>query len=274
MADRTDVDFDVTVQANGDAVIRKRDELLRRRLCRRAQAVCRDGARGAAPVLPGGRRADFPGRDRRGRTGDGVRFVSRRRAIHRPRPALRRPRSGDYLYFTLPASLQDLFGFRSETRDNPIFWPGPRRIAIRTTLTLPPEFATLALQPAEVEWKAPQGAGVVRVLSYRRKAGGGSDRTGRGNGAALRDRADREPVAGHDSGDGLRRPAPHPAPAEPPERAHGPGDGGRRAIDQPAGGFLCFVAGNRRPISARKHDRNKAASLYRVIRSVGPCLVA
>jgi hypothetical protein len=70
---------------------------------------------------------------------------------------------GSYLYFVMPDSLQDLFGFRSEARDNPIFWSGPRRIAIRTTLTLPPEFATLVLQPPEVEWKAPQSAGVIWV---------------------------------------------------------------------------------------------------------------
>jgi len=38
-------------------------------------------------------------------------------------------------------------------------------------LTLPQEFATLALQPAEIEWKAAQGAGVVRILPYRRKEG-------------------------------------------------------------------------------------------------------
>jgi len=46
-------------------------------------------------------------------------------------------------------------------------------------LTLPQEFATLALQPAEIEWKAPASAGVVRVLSYRRNEGAAAG----GNGA-------------------------------------------------------------------------------------------
>ena len=167
MRDRSDVDFDVTVQANGDAVIRKRTNYYgsgyaearkqfaemvpeeRRRYFQEAVAGISQAA-----VAEGDLETAFD-------SYPGVEQFT----VRVPRYAIR---AGAYLYFTMPASLQDLFGYRSETRDNPIYWPGPRLIAIRTTLALPPEFATLALQPAEVEWKAPQDAGEVRILPHRR----------------------------------------------------------------------------------------------------------
>ncbi|MGD1001535.1 MAG: DUF3857 domain-containing protein [Candidatus Brocadiia bacterium] len=170
MRDRSDEDFDVTVQANGDAVIRKRTNYY--------GSGYADARKRFAEMVPEERRRYFL---------EAIAQISQAAAAEGEletafdsypgveqftvRVPAYAARNGDYLYFTMPASLQDLFGFRSETRDNPIFWSGPRRVTIRTTLTLPQEFATLALQPAEIEWKAPQSAGVVRVLSYRRKEG-------------------------------------------------------------------------------------------------------
>jgi len=168
MRDRSDTDFDVTVQANGDAVIRKRTNYY--------GAGYAEARKRFAEMLPEERRRYFMeavAQISQAATAEGeleTAFDSypgvEQFTVRVPRYAVP---SGGYLYFTMPASLQDLFGFRSETRDNPIFWSAPRRIAIRTTLTLPQEFATLVLQPAEIEWKAPQSAGVVRVLATRRE---------------------------------------------------------------------------------------------------------
>ena len=167
----SDVDYDVTVQADGDAVIRKRTNYY--------GSGYADARKRFAEMVPEERRRYFQeavAQISQAATAEGeleTAFDSypgvEQFTVRVPRYAVR---AGGYLYFTMPASLQDIFGFRSETRDNPIFWSGPRRIAIRTTLTLPQEFATLALQPAEVEWKAPQSAGVVRILPYRRGARG------------------------------------------------------------------------------------------------------
>jgi len=183
MRDRTDEDFDVKVQADGDAVIRKRTNYY--------GSDYAEARKRFAEMVPEERRRSFleaVAQISQAATAEGeleTAFDSypgvEQFTVRVPRYAVR---AGGYLYFTMPASLQDRFGFRSDTRDNPIFWPDPRRIAIRTTLTLPQEFATLALQPAEVEWKAPQGAGVVRVLSYRRKEGTAAQaEAGGGNGA-------------------------------------------------------------------------------------------
>jgi len=168
MLDRSDVDYDVTVQADGDALIHKRTNYY--------GAGYADARKRFAEMVPEERRRYFQeavAQIAQAATAEGeleTAFDSypgvEQFTVRVPRYAVR---AGEYLYFTMPASLQDTFGFRSETRDNPIFWPGPRRIAIRTTLTLPKEFATLALQPAEVEWQSPRGAGVVRILTYRRK---------------------------------------------------------------------------------------------------------
>ena len=213
------------------------DELLRLRLCRRAQAVRRDGPRGAPPVLHGSRRADFPGRDRRGRSGDVVRFVSRRRAIHRPRPGLRRPQRR--LSF-LHVARQPAGPFRLPVGDarQPDLLAGPAagRHPHHAHAAAGIRHAGLAAGRNRVEGPGKRRSGPRPVVPEKRGRGGGRERR------ALRDRADHELIAGHDSGDGLRGPAPHPEPDEPPERAHGAGDGGRRGIDQPAGGFLCFVA--------------------------------
>jgi transglutaminase-like putative cysteine protease len=168
MADRTDADYDVNVQANGDAVIRKRTNYYGS-----GYAAAR---KRFAEMVPEERRRYFQeavAQIAQAATAEGeleTAFDSypgvEQFTVRVPHYAVR---ADGYLYLTMPASLQDVLGFRSETRDNPIFWSSPRRIAIRAALTLPQEFATLALQPPEVEWKAPQSAGVIRILSDRAK---------------------------------------------------------------------------------------------------------
>jgi transglutaminase-like putative cysteine protease len=168
MRDRSEEDFAVTVQADGEAVIRKRTNYYgsayaeaRRRFAEMVPEERRRYFQNAvaeisqAAVAEGDLETEFD-------SYPGVEQFT----VRVPRYAIG---VGDYLYLTMPESLRDAFGFRSETRENPILWPGPRRIAIRTLLTLPQEFARLILQPPDIEWKAPQDAGTIRVLSYRKK---------------------------------------------------------------------------------------------------------
>jgi len=178
MVDRTDVDYDVAVQANGDTVIRKRTNYYGSHYA--------DARKKFAEMVPEQRRRYFVeavAQISQAATAEGdlmtafdsypgvEQFTVRvpRYAIRTDDPSAVSSGPNGYLYFTMPASLQDTFGFRSETRDNPVFWPGPRWITLRTRLTLPKEFTALALKPAEIEWKAPQDAGVVRVLTHRIK---------------------------------------------------------------------------------------------------------
>jgi hypothetical protein len=72
-------------------------------------------------------------------------------------------RDGEFLYLTLPRSLHNLLGLRSDERTNPLFWGGPRRFRVTTELTLPAEFGDAVLLPAEFFWSAPAGAGSVWV---------------------------------------------------------------------------------------------------------------
>jgi transglutaminase-like putative cysteine protease len=72
-------------------------------------------------------------------------------------------RDGDFLYLSLPATLNNLLGLRADQRTNPIYWGGPRRFRIVTDITLPPEFTETVLAPAEFFWSAPAEAGSVWV---------------------------------------------------------------------------------------------------------------
>ena len=72
-------------------------------------------------------------------------------------------REGDRLYFRLPGSLANLLRLRADTRQNPLYWPRPRRVAVRTIVILPPEFDQVVLRPPPVVWSAPNGAGTVSV---------------------------------------------------------------------------------------------------------------
>ena len=181
MRDRADEDFDVTVQANGDAVIRKRTNYY--------GSGYADARKRFAEMVPEERRRYFQeavAQISQAATAEGEletafdsypgveQFTVRVPgfAVRSGNPSAVSSGPNGYLYFTMPASLQDLFGFRSETRDNPIFWSGPRRIAIRTTLTLPEEFATLALQPAADRVEGPaQAPEWFAILAYRRNEG-------------------------------------------------------------------------------------------------------
>ena len=72
-------------------------------------------------------------------------------------------REGKRLYFALPGTLDDLLGLRADTRENPVYWPQPRRLSITTNIIPPEGFADAALMPAPSEWFAPVAAGVVAL---------------------------------------------------------------------------------------------------------------
>lgn len=72
-------------------------------------------------------------------------------------------RDGDFLYLTLPRTLYNLLGLRSDERANPVFWGGPRRLRVVTELTLPPGFEEPVLLPSDFFWNAPDDAGSVWV---------------------------------------------------------------------------------------------------------------
>jgi hypothetical protein len=72
-------------------------------------------------------------------------------------------RDGDFLYFSLPASLRNLLGLRSDTRSGPLYWGGHNRFRIRTTVQLPPEFREAVLLPEPFFWSAPGDGGTVWV---------------------------------------------------------------------------------------------------------------
>jgi transglutaminase-like putative cysteine protease len=79
-------------------------------------------------------------------------------------------RDGDFLYLTLPRTLHNLLGLRSDQRTHPLFWGSPRRLRIVTELALPPEFSEAVLLPAEFFWNGPAEAGCVYVGVRRPEA--------------------------------------------------------------------------------------------------------
>jgi transglutaminase-like putative cysteine protease len=72
-------------------------------------------------------------------------------------------RDGDFLYLSLPRTLNNLLGLRADQRTNPIFWGSPRRFRIVTVIALPPEFSETVLAPSEFFWNAPADAGATWV---------------------------------------------------------------------------------------------------------------
>ena len=72
-------------------------------------------------------------------------------------------REGDYLYFQLPETLADLFGFQADTRWNPLYRSHARRIVIRTRVRTPAGFDTFVLRPREMQEELPNGAGTIRL---------------------------------------------------------------------------------------------------------------
>lgn len=79
-------------------------------------------------------------------------------------------RDGDFLYLSLPRTLYNLLGVRSDERCNPLFWGGESRFRIVTEITLPEEFTDTILLPSEFFWRAPADAGWVWVGVRRRDA--------------------------------------------------------------------------------------------------------
>jgi len=73
-------------------------------------------------------------------------------------------REGNYLKFSLPATLAGLLDLRGDTRTNPLYWPRPRRVAVTARLTLPPGAGGLRLRPRTFERSLPAGAGSVSVV--------------------------------------------------------------------------------------------------------------
>ena len=72
-------------------------------------------------------------------------------------------RDGDKLYFELPGSLGGLFRFMADSRENPLYRGGDRRVDISATIALPPEFTRVLLLPPEVSWREPGTGSTVTV---------------------------------------------------------------------------------------------------------------
>jgi len=68
-----------------------------------------------------------------------------------------------YLQFSLPASLVGILDLQGDTRTNPLYWPRERRLTVTTSLTLPPGARRLALCPSAFERSLPSGAGTVSL---------------------------------------------------------------------------------------------------------------
>jgi len=72
---------------------------------------------------------------------------------------------GDYLYFQLPAELENVLKLRSDSRDNPLYWNQPQRGTTVTSVRLPAAFTTLELQPQSLTWRAPRKAGQIDIAT-------------------------------------------------------------------------------------------------------------
>ena len=72
-------------------------------------------------------------------------------------------RDDRYLYLNLPGGLRNLLGLRADERTNSLYWSGPRRSHVVTSVTLPEAFPQVILVPGTVDWTAPCQAGSVRV---------------------------------------------------------------------------------------------------------------
>jgi transglutaminase-like putative cysteine protease len=70
---------------------------------------------------------------------------------------------GDYLYFELPAELDNVLDLRANSRDNPLYWSRPQRSTTVTSVELPAAYAALELQPAAMTWQAPGKAGTIAI---------------------------------------------------------------------------------------------------------------
>ena len=88
--------------------------------------------------------------------------------VRAPRFAVK---DGKYLYFRLPAGLGGLMGRLADRRENPLYWPAPRRETLSVRIELPKGWRKVVLSPPDVEWAAPEDAGRVTVRAQRDKDG-------------------------------------------------------------------------------------------------------
>ncbi|MBN2450364.1 MAG: transglutaminase domain-containing protein, partial [Lentisphaeria bacterium] len=72
-------------------------------------------------------------------------------------------RDGDYLYFSLVATLGNLLGLRADERISPLYRPGPTRLRITTHIRLPREYPEALLLPGPLFWNAPANGGTVWI---------------------------------------------------------------------------------------------------------------
>jgi transglutaminase-like putative cysteine protease len=159
---RTETEYDLQIDADGNAVIRRTthfyggdhgarrkfyDELPPEERRRHYQELLSDISQGAEPV--GDLVTDFttyPGT---------VSFAARV-----PGYAVR---DGQYLYFTLPGTLGNLFGLRADQRTNAFYLAGPMDVRRTTRVHLPPGFQAPLLAPAQLDAQIPGGLGTVSV---------------------------------------------------------------------------------------------------------------
>jgi transglutaminase-like putative cysteine protease len=159
---RTETEYDLQIDAEGNAVIRQTtrfyggdhgarrkfyDELPPEERRRHYQELLSGISQGAEPV--GDLVTDFasyPGT---------VTFTARV-----PSYAVR---DGQYLYFTLPGTLGNLFGLRADERTNAFYLASPMDVRHVARIHLPPGFRAPLLAPEQLDARIPGGLGTVSV---------------------------------------------------------------------------------------------------------------
>lgn len=80
-------------------------------------------------------------------------------------------RDGDYLYFTLPASLKGLLGLRSDERVNPLYRAGYSESLTTLRIELPEAFRRVVISPGNKRFELPAEGGVVQTTQARPEPG-------------------------------------------------------------------------------------------------------
>ncbi|MBT3286893.1 MAG: DUF3857 domain-containing protein [Victivallales bacterium] len=170
LRNRTERDYDLTIDAKGNATIRKTTryyggshgsrkkfygELPPEERRRHFQKLLAGLSQSAEPV--GGLVTDFasyPGTE-----------------TYTAKIASYAVRDGKYLYFNLPAIHGNLFGLRADERTNDFYQGGDMDIGFTTTIHLPEGFAAPLLSPEQLNAKVPGGLGTVSVQRATGKDG-------------------------------------------------------------------------------------------------------
>jgi transglutaminase-like putative cysteine protease len=162
LKDRSETEYDVQIEANGDATIRRTvrfyggahgsrrkyyDELPPEERRRHHQELLADLSQAAEPASELETNfSDYPGV---------LTYAARI-----PNYAVR---DGKYLYFNLPSYFGNLFGLRADERTNDFYVESPIDSRLTTTIHLPDGFQAPLLSPEQLDAQVPGGLGTVSV---------------------------------------------------------------------------------------------------------------